>query len=87
MTDPIEKPHRAFELTIRIGADSFENLMSEVDSAFAHTRKLRENCNMVSGGINAGVSIYLETDESMTTKRYHEELERYLSYQKANPQS
>lgn len=74
----MEKPKRAFEINIRIGADSWELVKEELERVVAHVIDHGPVCDSVSGGPGGGHVVEIFVTEGMTHERYHAELDAYL---------
>ena len=84
MTD---RPHRAFEIDIHIGADTWEDAASEVERVMQHIIEHGQQCGMVSGGPSAGSAVTIVHRPEMTHDRYFEQLDAHLAAKKANDES
>lgn len=81
--EPIEvsadgRPHRQFELTIRVSANDFEDVIREIGEAFDHIKKTRLQCNRIYAG-GSSHTIELEHDPAMTSEEYYQQLDVYLA--------
>lgn len=78
-------PRRAFDVTIRVGADTWEAAQWALGRLIRHVIDHGPECNMVSGGYSTGstVDIVVNHDPTMTHDRYFEELQPHLDALKA----
>ena len=79
-----EKPHRAFELNIAIGGDSWPDVLQQLQELAWHIRDHGPECNSVSGGVNSNHHVQIRVDESMTSDRYHAECKAWLAERKVS---
>jgi hypothetical protein len=71
-------PKRAFDLVIHCGANTWEDLVHELDRVAKHVIEHGPECNAVSGSPSAGSSVDILLDPMMTKERYFQELDAYL---------
>lgn len=76
MTD---RPHRAFEIDIHIGADTWEDAADEVERVMQHIIEHGQQCGMASGGYSTGASVTIVHRPEMTHDRYFEQLDAHLA--------
>lgn len=79
----VQKPHRAFELTIKIGGDTWEDVVRELAFVADHVPAHGETCDSTMGGCTSNHLVSIERRPDMGNKRYFEELHAYLAHQKA----
>lgn len=75
-TTPVEPPRHAFELEIKIGAETWERLLCELGRLDDHVREHGSACNMASGGGGSSSSVHIELRD-VTPEQYREELEAW----------
>lgn len=75
---PADKPHRAFELEITIGGDTWADVLRDVRDLASHIPEHGPACNSVSGGPGGNHIVTVRVDETMTHDRYFKELDAYL---------
>lgn len=78
MSETVEKPKRAFEVEIRVGGDTWEDVARHLRDLMIHIEDHGPRCSSVSGGPSVGSYVDIVERPEMTHERYHEELERYL---------
>ena len=83
MTD---RPHRAFEIDIHIGADTWEDAAREVERVMQHIIECGERGCMASGGCSMGASVTIVHRPEMTHDRYFEQLDAHLAAKDAAKQ-
>lgn len=77
-------PMRAFEITIKAGADTWEGLLDDLrDLTLRHLPEHGTTCTSVSGGYSGNHTVDIRVDEAMTHDRYHAELDAYLAAERA----
>lgn len=81
-----ERPHRAYTLSIEIGGDTWEDVMSDLRHIVSHLRDHGEKCSSVMGGPSCGHTIGVRIDPEMTHERYFEMLDTYLAEKNATKQ-
>ena len=79
----VEKPHRRFEVTITVSADSWEDASRVIEDLLPHIVDHGPRCNSVSGGYSAGASVDIREDPEMTHERWWEAMEAYLAAARA----
>lgn len=79
----MKKPHRAFEVTIKIGADTWAGLLTELDFVHSHLNDHDESCDSIMGGPTSNHSIEVSVDRTIDHDRYHKELKEYLDHTKS----
>ena len=83
-----EKPHRRYQLTLDIGADTYDELLRAIHTFADHMDMnypaLDYSTNGASGGVSTGYSYDVKVDNDMTHERWYEELQAYLAARKAH---
>ncbi len=87
MSEKTKRPHRAFEITIRVGADTWEDAIAELLRMAYHIEEHGPNCNSVSGGYSTNHTVTILQNPQMTHDRYFEQLGAYLAAKKEEPTS
>lgn len=86
-----DKPHRRYQLTLDIGADSYDELLYAIHAFADHMDMnypaLDHNTNGASGGVSTGYSYEVKVDTDMTHERWYEELQAYLKARKASQEA
>ena len=80
----VERPHRAYEIDIKAGGDTMEDLYYIVKQYMDEFFTEKQPINSTSGGSSSNAIVQARIDTSMTHDRYFEQLERYLESTK-NP--
>ena len=83
MTD---RPHRAFEIDIHIGADTWEDAADEVERVMRHIIGCGQQCGLAYGGYSTGASVMIVHRPEMTHDRYFEQLDAHLAAKDAAKQ-
>jgi hypothetical protein len=83
-----DKPKRKYELEIRMGADSYEDMLNDLID-WAQTMKIESpgidySTDGVSAGYHSSHSYKIAVTPDMTHERYFEELDAWLDEQKAD---
>ena len=76
---PIKMPKRAFELELRVGGDSWDIVLNELQELVRHIRKNGQECSSVSGGYGSNHLVTITHDPSMTHDKYFEQLDQYIA--------
>lgn len=76
------KPHRRFEVEIRISGDSWPDVVSEARRLLEHVPEHGPNCDLVSGGYSTGSWVRVTEDQAQTHDRFVEQLDAYLALKK-----
>lgn len=76
------RPHRAFELEIRIGGDTWEDVIHHVRDLLPHIEDHGTACNSVSGSPSAYHSVNIVHRPEMTHERFIEELDAHVAAMK-----
>lgn len=76
-------PKRAFELEMKVGGDTLEDLMSTFLDFVDHIEATGKSC--VHGGPSSGGFFEIKHDPTMTHDRYIELLEKHLDEREKNP--
>ena len=79
-----DRPHRAFEIDIHIGSDTWEDAAREVERVLSHVVEHGQRCGLVSGGYSTGASVTIVHRPEMTHDRYFEQLDAHLAAKAAN---
>lgn len=79
----MQPPKRAFELTIKIGGDTWEDVIHNVRDLLPHIEEHGQSCNSVSGSPSCGHIVDIQLHPEMTHERYHEELQAYIAFRDA----
>jgi len=82
-----DRPHRAFEIDIHIGADTWGDAAREVERVMRHIIGCGQQCGLASGGYSTGASVMIVHRPEMTHDRYFEQLDAHLAAKKANDES
>lgn len=77
-----EVPRRAFELTLRISADTWDDALAEARRVLEHIEEHGPGCNSISGGTSTGHIVAIEHRPEMTAGRYREELRAWSERQR-----
>lgn len=84
--DEPQRPHRRYQMTMSIGADSMEELRRSLEQWCFEMERYGEiqerSYGGASGSPSAGYSYDIRFDPDMTPERYHEELKVYLEAKK-----
>jgi len=80
---PMSPPRRAFELTIKIGGDTWRDVLRDLLDTARHVEQHGPQCNSVSGGYSTNHIVDVRVDPDMTHDRYVDQLEAYLAEQLA----
>lgn len=77
----MESPKRRFTMTLEVGADTYEDLLTAVENMVLGLRlnhaDLDHNHGMISGSPVAGYVCDIRVDPAMTHERYFELVEVY----------
>lgn len=73
----MDAPHRRFEVTVRVSADSWEDAKRELDDVLAHVQR-RGLESHAAGETNAAHFISVVEDESVTPEAYVSSVDEYL---------
>ena len=77
----MEKPHRRFELTIKVSADEWKYALADLKDLVDHVEEHGPNCASVMGGPVAGHIVSVVEDPDMTHDKYFEQLDLWLKEQ------
>jgi hypothetical protein len=80
MTD---RPHRAYELDIHIGGDTWDEVIWNLHELANHIPDHGPACSSVSGSPSGGHSVTVTHRPEMTHEKYIEALEAYLESRRA----
>lgn len=75
----MEKPKRAFELTIKIGGNTWEDVLRELSFLSVHLPEHGQDCDSVMGGCDSYHTVHVQETPGMTREKYFKELEAYRS--------
>lgn len=75
-------PRRAYELTLCISADTWDNAVAEMRRVVEHVEEHGPGCNSISGGSSTGHIVEIEHRPEMTAGRYREELRAWSERQR-----
>jgi hypothetical protein len=79
----MEEPKRKYQMTFKIGADSWDEILSSMDNFTLEMKmyhpNLDRNHNGVSGSPVAGYSYDVIVDPDMTHDKYFEQIDAYLA--------
>lgn len=78
-----EAPHRAYEITIRVGADNWEKAARAIEFAAHHLIDHGPECKSCMGGPDSNHTIEIAHDPEMTHERYFEKVHQWLAERKA----
>lgn len=73
------RPKRAFELEIRIGGDTWEDVLAHVRDLLPHIEDHGLACNSVSGSPSAYHSVEITQRPEMTHERFIKELDEHIA--------
>ena len=71
------KPKRCYDITVRVGADTWEDAARELERVALHVVDHGPECNQVSGGPDSGSWVHIDHNPEMTHDRYFEDVERF----------
>lgn len=74
----MKSPSRAFELNIKIGGDTWEDVLRNLRELASHVEDHGSNCNSVSGGYSSHHIVDVRIRPDLTHDQYSVELEEYL---------
>lgn len=74
----MDKPHRAYQLTISIGGDTWEDVMRELEHFHLELESHGAECGLVAGGSSSSGYIHIVHDPDMTHDRWCEALRVYV---------
>lgn len=74
----MERPHRAFELDIHIGANDWDCVLAELRYLADHIEQHGPECKSVSGSSSSGHTVTVVHRPEMTGPRYFADLDAYL---------
>lgn len=77
-----DKPKRAVEVTLRIGADDWASVRDDLDHLLYRLVAEGELRSSIKGGDSSGYILDVELHPEMTHDRYHAELDAYLADEK-----
>lgn len=72
------RPHRAYELDIHIGGDSWEDVLRHLQDLAHHIPDHGLECNSTSGGYSANHTVHVAHRPEMNHDRYFDDLSEYL---------
>ena len=80
MADETEPPKRRYTLEIKLGADTWDDLMLDLKGMayYLHRYEDLEKAHCVMGGASSGFTVNLVQDKEMTHDRYFELVDTYL---------
>lgn len=84
MTDSEGRPVRRYEVGIRIGADSWEDVCAAVRHLLFIYESEGEGHNLTSGGPTYGMIAIDEKNDSVTHDSYFAELDKWLEEHRDN---
>lgn len=79
-TEPTVRPHRAYQLDVKIEADSREDVDRAVLALLQALERDWKGMNTqrsISGGVNWGWVVTLKHDQNMTHEQYFDDIERF----------
>ncbi len=76
-SEPV-RPHRAFELDIHIGGDTWEDVMRNFHELADHIPEHGPACSSVSGSPSCGHTVSVTQRPEMTHEKYIEALRVYI---------
>lgn len=79
----MERPHRAYEIDIHIGADDWKSALWQIRDVLRHIEDHGEECSLVSGGSDSGATVTITKRPEMTHDRYFADLNAYLDAREA----
>lgn len=77
-----EKPKRAFEVTLKIGADSWKDVIDQVDHLGFVLEQSGPKCSSVSGGPSSNHSVEVVHNPEQTHDKYFSQLDDFLEDQR-----
>lgn len=77
-----QAPKRCYVLQLNVGADTFEDLVRQLNCAVEILEESGPGCQSVMGGSYCGHSILVEHDPDMTHDRYFELLDAWLEQER-----
>lgn len=78
-----QRPHRAYELDIHIGGDTWSDVLADLRYLANHIEDHGEKCGSVMGGPSSNHIVTIIVRPEMTHERYISELDAYLTPQNA----
>lgn len=75
-------PRRAYELTLRVSADTWDDAVAEMRRVTEHVEEHGPGCNSISGSPSTGHIVAIEHRPEMTAGRYREELRAWTERQR-----
>jgi len=75
----MNRPHRAYELDIHIGGDTWKDVIHDLLDLARHVEDHGEKCGSTSGSPSCNHSVTIVVRPEMTHDRYIEELGAYLA--------
>lgn len=75
----MERPHRAFELDIHIGGDTWDEVIRDLKYLAEHVEDHGPTCSSVCGGPSGNHIVTVTRHPDMTHERYHEQNDAYLA--------
>lgn len=80
-----DRPHRAYELDIHIGGDTWEDVMRNFRELADHIPEHGPACSSVSGSPSCGHTVNVTHRPEMTNDRYFRELDAWMDWR--NPRN
>lgn len=77
----IKPPKRCYQLKINVGGDTWEDVIWQLKDLVDHVIDHGPECQMVSGGCNAGWNIEVEHRPDMTNAKYFEALGNWRAHE------
>ncbi len=67
----MKQPQRASTLPVKIGGDTWQDVLAELERIADHVPECGPKCQLVSGGVSCGSLVTVEHDPEMTSERFH----------------
>jgi hypothetical protein len=80
-----ERPQRMYQVTIEVGADSWEDTAAEIRRVLEHVEEHGPECSLVSGGYSSGSHVTVRHDPAMSHDAYFAALDQYLNASNPHP--
>lgn len=82
-----ERPHRAYELDIHVGGDTWYDVMRNLEELADHIPDHGPACSSASGSPSCGHSVTVTHRPEMTHEKYIEALTAYLEARRAEDEA
>lgn len=68
------KPHRAFEIELKVTGDTWKDVVYELNRIIDEVKEHGQDCKLVSGGYSSGGYVLINHDPNMTHDKYFEDI-------------